>query len=73
MQSSTESVLARHNVQVSGSGNRAMMFAHGFGCDQNMWAPVAATFEPDFRTILFDYVGHGRSDLAPGMPSDTRP
>jgi sigma-B regulation protein RsbQ len=59
----SEAVLRRHNVKVSGSGTRAMMFAHGFGCDQNMWAPVAATFERDFRTILFDYVGHGQSDL----------
>lgn len=63
MQFSTESVLNRHNVTISGSGNRSMMFAHGFGCDQNMWAPVAATFEQDFRTILFDYVGHGQSDF----------
>lgn len=63
MQLSNDSVLGRHNVKVSGSGERAMMFAHGFGCDQNMWSPVAATFEQDFRTILFDYVGHGQSDF----------
>lgn len=41
-----------------------MMFAHGFGCDQNMWRYVAPAFERDFRTILFDYVGAGGSDLA---------
>lgn len=40
-----------------------MMFAHGFGCDQAMWEPVARNFEQDFRVVLFDYVGHGRSDL----------
>jgi sigma-B regulation protein RsbQ len=40
-----------------------MMFAHGFGCDQSMWEPVARNFEQDFRVVLFDYVGHGRSDL----------
>ena len=40
------------------------MFAHGFGCDQNMWRLVAPAFEADFRTILFDYVGAGGSDLA---------
>ena len=56
-------VLSRNNVTVSGSGERAMMFAHGFGCDQTMWRPVAANFEPDYRIVLFDYVGHGRSDL----------
>jgi sigma-B regulation protein RsbQ len=41
-----------------------MLFAHGFGCDQNMWRYVAPAFEHDFRTILFDYVGAGQSDLA---------
>jgi sigma-B regulation protein RsbQ len=40
-----------------------MMFAHGFGCDQTMWKPVARNFEGDFRTVLFDYIGHGQSDL----------
>jgi sigma-B regulation protein RsbQ len=39
------------------------MFAHGFGCDQTMWEPVARSFESDFRVVLFDYLGHGRSDL----------
>jgi sigma-B regulation protein RsbQ len=39
-----------------------MIFAHGFGCDQNMWRFVAPAFEDDYRVVLFDYVGHGRSD-----------
>ena len=39
-----------------------MLFAHGFGCDQNMWRFVAPRFEEDFRVILFDHVGAGRSD-----------
>ena len=41
-----------------------MMFAHGFGCDQNMWRLVAPAFADRYRLILFDYVGHGRSDLS---------
>ena len=40
-----------------------MLFAHGFGCDQNMWRHVAPAFESDFRVILFDHVGAGGSDL----------
>jgi len=40
-----------------------MMFAHGFGCDQNMWRFVEPAFETDFRTLLFDHVGAGGSDL----------
>ena len=58
------SVLRRNNVNVTGSGDRAIVFAHGFGCDQAMWAPVAKNFERDFRVVLFDYVGHGQSDLS---------
>jgi sigma-B regulation protein RsbQ len=56
-------VLARNNVHVTGSGDRAMMFAHGFGCDQNMWRFVVPAFEDRFRTIVFDHVGAGNSDL----------
>jgi sigma-B regulation protein RsbQ len=57
-------VIKRNNVRVRGSGDRAMVFAHGFGCDQNMWRFVAPAFEKDFRTVLFDQVGAGGSDLA---------
>jgi sigma-B regulation protein RsbQ len=39
------------------------MFAHGFGCDRNMWRFVAPQFERDFKVILFDHVGAGGSDL----------
>jgi len=56
--------LKRNNVRVSGQGDRAMMFAHGFGCDQHMWRDVAQGFEVDFKVILFDHVGAGGSDLA---------
>jgi len=41
-----------------------MVFAHGFGCDQNMWRFVAPRFEDDFRVILFDHIGAGGSDPA---------
>jgi sigma-B regulation protein RsbQ len=40
-----------------------MLFAHGFGCDQNMWRFVTPSFEADHRVIVFDYVGAGNSDL----------
>ena len=57
-------IIARNNVHVSGRGTQPMLFAHGFGCDQNMWRFVAPAFEDDYRVVLFDYVGAGRSDLA---------
>jgi sigma-B regulation protein RsbQ len=57
-------VLKRNNVNVSGSGTRPMLFAHGFGCDQNMWRYITPAFEQDYKIVLFDYVGSGKSDLA---------
>jgi len=57
-------ILHRNNVHVSGRGTQPMLFAHGFGCDQNMWRFVAPAFADDYRIILFDYVGAGHSDLA---------
>jgi sigma-B regulation protein RsbQ len=41
-----------------------MIFAHGFGCDQNMWRFVAPAFAEDHRVVLFDHVGAGGSDLS---------
>jgi sigma-B regulation protein RsbQ len=57
-------LLERNNVQIKGSGDESMIFAHGFGCDQNMWRFVAPAFEDRFQTILFDHVGAGGSNLA---------
>ena len=58
-------VLARHNVQLLGpEDGRPILFAHGFGCDQNMWRFVAPAFAADHRVVLFDHVGAGGSDLA---------
>ena len=60
----SESVLQRNNVRQAGTGVIPMVFSHGFGCDQNMWRFVAPAFEADFKTVLFDHVGAGRSDIA---------
>jgi sigma-B regulation protein RsbQ len=65
-------VLRRHNVRVSGSGTTPIMFAHGFGCDQNMWRLVTPAFERDHRVVVFDYLGHGESDRAAYEPARYR-
>jgi len=57
-------VLERNNVRLQGAGDRAVVFAHGFGCDQNMWRFVEPAFRDRYRTALFDHVGAGRSDLS---------
>jgi sigma-B regulation protein RsbQ len=59
----TSDIRRRNNVHVSGSGTQPMVFAHGFGCDQNMWRLITPAFEADYRIVLFDYVGSGKSDL----------
>lgn len=56
------SAIARNNVKVAGSGATAIVFAHGFGCDQAMWRHVAPAFAHDYRTVLFDHVGCGGAD-----------
>jgi sigma-B regulation protein RsbQ len=61
----TVNILTRNNVNLSGrEDGRPMVFAHGFGCDQNMWRFVAPAFADDYRIVLFDHVGSGQSDLA---------
>ena len=55
-------ILRRHNVKVIGKGQQPMVFAHGFGCDQNMWRFIAPAFEAAYKVVLFDYIGAGKSD-----------
>jgi len=58
-------VVERNNVVLRGPvGAQPMLFAHGFGCDQNMWRYVTPAFEDEYRVVLFDHVGAGGSDLA---------
>lgn len=58
-----QNVLLRNNVTVLGHGTQVMLLAHGFGCDQNMWRFITPAFLNDYKIVLFDYVGSGKSDL----------
>ena len=62
-------VLKRHRVRVSGTGSQALLFVHGFGCDQHMWHLVAPAFEAEYRVVLLDLVGAGGSDLTAYDPA----
>lgn len=57
------SVQQRNNVRVMGEGPLTLVFSHGFGCDQNMWRLIAPQYASRFRTVTFDLVGAGGSDL----------
>ena len=55
------SVKDRNNVHVTGAGTSTIFFAHGFGCDQNMWRLLAPDYADRYRVVLFDLVGSGMS------------
>jgi len=58
-------VAERNNVVEHGDRDaQPIVFAHGFGCDQNMWRFVWPAFADDARVILFDHVGAGGSDAS---------
>jgi sigma-B regulation protein RsbQ len=57
-------VFPRNNINIVGTGPKTMLLAHGFGCDQNMWRFIVPAFQRDYRVVLFDQVGAGKSDLS---------
>lgn len=59
----TIDVLERNNVKVMGTGSKTIVFAHGFGCDQDMWRYMVPSFVDNYRIVLFDYVGSGKSQI----------
>jgi sigma-B regulation protein RsbQ len=62
--SAVSPVIRRNNVTVAGQADGpVMMFAHGYGCDQEMWRRLLPYFSDTYRLVLFDNVGAGRSDV----------
>lgn len=59
-----KNILDRNNVTIKGKGKKVMLFAHGFGCDQNAWRRITDAFTDDYKLILLDFVGAGRSDIS---------
>lgn len=62
------SILTRNNVRVLGDTGPVLLYAHGFGCNQNMWNRIWPSFTQTHRQVLFDYVGSGQSDRAAFSP-----
>lgn len=56
-------LLKRNNITIQGNGSKIMLFVHGFGCDQNMWRFITPSFKDDYKIILIDLVGSGKSDV----------
>jgi sigma-B regulation protein RsbQ len=57
-----KATLTRNNVNVLPNDGPVILYAHGFGCNQNMWDRVTPAFEATHKQVLFDYVGCGKSD-----------
>ncbi|GAA4460198.1 alpha/beta hydrolase [Nemorincola caseinilytica] len=55
--------LVKNNVTVvnNDSKGRTIIFAHGFGTDQNAWKEVSTAFANDHRMVLYDNVGAGKA------------
>jgi sigma-B regulation protein RsbQ len=62
------SVFHRNNIHVESTGDKTLLLAHGFGCDQNMWRFVLPALCEHYRVVLFDHVGAGKSDTAQYRP-----
>jgi len=59
----------RNSVRVGGNGGVTVFFAHGFGCDKNMWRLLEPVYGQRYRTVAFDHVGSGTSDLSAYEPA----
>ncbi len=54
---------------VAGSGSPALVFIHGWMCDQTYWSAQVDAFAPHYTVVTVDLGGHGRSGMTrPGWP-----
>lgn len=60
----TSATQQKNNVSIEGnvSAKETLIFAHGFGTDQTAWKEVKKAFEQDYRLVLYDNIGAGKSD-----------
>jgi sigma-B regulation protein RsbQ len=65
---SDTNVIKRNNVKILSQGSETILFAHGFGCDHNMWRYVTPGFVNEYRVVVFDNAGAGESDLSQFAP-----
>jgi sigma-B regulation protein RsbQ len=57
-------IITRNNIKLKGRGEKAIIFSHGYGCNQNMWRLITPAFENDYQIVLLDLVGSGNSDTS---------
>ncbi|MBP2301833.1 alpha/beta fold hydrolase [Azospirillum picis] len=52
-------LIERHNVTLTGTGDEALVLISGFGTDQSAWRHVVEAFRDRYRIVLFDLPGIG--------------
>ncbi len=58
-------VLKKPEIQydLSGQGDRTLVFVHGWAIDASYWKPQVETFKNEYRIVALDLAGHGRSRI----------
>lgn len=54
----------KYNLKITGQGEKTILLAHGYGCNQDMWRFLTPYLEKHFTLLLFDYIGSGKSDIS---------
>jgi pimeloyl-ACP methyl ester carboxylesterase len=61
----TDSVLSADSVMIHyeahGTGDRAVVFVHGWSCDGSYWARQVEAFRDEYQVVTLDLAGHGKS------------
>ena len=52
----------RHSLNIIGSGEKTILFIHGFASSQQAWQWITPAFESTYKLVLLDLVGSGQSD-----------
>jgi pimeloyl-ACP methyl ester carboxylesterase len=47
---------------VRGTGDKTLIFVHGWTCDESSWAGQIPAFTGDYRVVTLDLPGHGKSE-----------
>ncbi|WP_332878696.1 alpha/beta fold hydrolase [Massilia sp. S19_KUP03_FR1] len=58
-------IIARHQVRDLPGSGPTILYAHGFGCNQDMWHRITPAFDQQYRQVLFNYSGSGVAALTP--------
>lgn len=53
------------HYETAGGGDSSVLLLHGWGCDHTLMEPVAEALKEDFRILMPDFPGHGKSQNPP--------